>query len=101
MDIAILAAGILIVTLLSEVVIRESLALAKRFNWSGAFVGLSILSIGTSLPEIMTQVAGSVTILREPALLDTMSGLMLGSNIGSDIFQQNFVLPLVGLRLLL
>jgi cation:H+ antiporter len=97
MDIGIIAAGILIVTLLSEVAIRESLALAQRFNWSGAFVGLSILSIGTSLPEIMTQVAGSVAILREPALLDTMSGLMLGSNIGSDIFQQNFVLPLVAL----
>ncbi len=97
MDIAIIAAGILIVTLLSEVVIRESQALAQRFGWSGAFVGLSILSIGTSLPEIMTQIAGSVAILRDPPLLDTMSGLMLGSNIGSDIFQQNFVLPLVAL----
>jgi cation:H+ antiporter len=97
MDIAIIAVGILLVTPLSEVAIRESLSLAQRFNWSGAFVGLSILSIGTSLPEIMTQLAGSVSILRQPALLDTMSGLMLGSNIGSDIFQQNFVLPLVAL----
>jgi cation:H+ antiporter len=97
MDIVIIAAGILIVTLLSEAVILESLALARRFNWSGAFVGLSILSIGTSLPEIMTQITGSVAILHDPPLLDTMSGLMLGSNIGSDIFQQNFVLPLVAL----
>lgn len=97
MDIAIIAAGVVIVALLCEVVIRESLALAQRFNWSGAFVGLSILSIGTSLPEILTQIAGSVSILRAPATLDTMSGLMLGSNIGSDIFQQNFVLPLVAL----
>jgi cation:H+ antiporter len=97
MDIAILAAGVLIVALLSEVVIRESLALAQRFGWSGTFVGLSILSIGTSLPEILTQIVGSAAILHDPALLDTMSGLMLGSNIGSDIFQQNFVLPLVAL----
>ncbi|MEW6131646.1 MAG: hypothetical protein AB1591_00570 [Pseudomonadota bacterium] len=97
MDIAIIAAGVVIVALLCEVVIRESLALAQRFNWSGAFVGLSIMSIGTSLPEILTQVAGSISILRTPDTLDTMSGLMLGSNIGSDIFQQNFVLPLVAL----
>lgn len=97
MDIAIIAAGVLIVTLLSEIVILESLALAQRFNWSGAFVGLTILSIGTSLPEIMTQIAGSVTILRQPSTLNSISGLMLGSNIGSDIFQQNFVLPLVAL----
>lgn len=97
MDIAIIAAGVAIVALLCEVVIRESLALAQRFAWSGAFVGLSILSIGTSLPEILTQVAGSISILRTPATLDSMSGLMLGSNIGSDIFQQNFVLPLVAL----
>lgn len=97
MDIAIIAAGVVIVALLCEVVIRESLALAQRFNWSGAFVGLSILSIGTSLPEILTQIAGSISILRTPATLHTMSGLMLGSNIGSDIFQQNFVLPLVAL----
>ena len=97
MDIAIIAAGVFIVTLLSEVVIRESLALARHLNWSGAFVGLSILSVGTSLPEILTQITGSASILRAPATLDTMSGLMLGSNIGSDIFQQNFVLPLVAL----
>lgn len=97
MDFAIIAAGVTIVALLCEAVIRESLALAQRFNWSGAFVGLSILSIGTSLPEILTQVAGSASILSDPATLHTMSGLMLGSNIGSDIFQQNFVLPLVAL----
>lgn len=97
MDLAILAAGVLVVALLSEVVIRESLALAQRFAWSGAFVGLSILSIGTSLPEILTQIAGSIAILRNPASLDTLSGLMLGSNIGSDIFQQDFVLPLVAI----
>lgn len=97
MDITIIAAGVAIVALLCEVVIQESLALAQRFNWSGAFVGLSILSIGTSLPEILTQIAGSYSILRNPNTLDTMSGLMLGSNIGSDIFQQNFVLPLVAL----
>lgn len=97
MDIAIIAAGVGIVALLCELVIRESLTLAQRFGWSGAFVGLSILSIGTSLPEILTQVAGSISILRTPATLDSMSGLMLGSNIGSDIFQQNFVLPLVAL----
>src|SRR4030067_2342675 len=41
--------------------------------------------------------AGRLPPLREPQTMDTLSALLLGSNIGSDIFQQNFVLPLVSL----
>lgn len=82
---------------LAEVVIRLTLRLAQHYGLSGSFVGLTILSIGTSLLEIVTHVIGSVQILQNPADRDMLSGLVLGSNIGSDIFQQNLVLPIVGL----
>ncbi len=96
-DLLIVLGGALAILLVAEVVIRLTLRLARHYGLSGSFVGLTILSIGTSLLEIVTHIAGSLRILREPRTMDTLSALLLGSNIGSDIFQQNFVLPLVGL----
>lgn len=89
--------GLIIILLLSELVIRNAIELATHFHLSGTFIGLTILSIGTSIPEVITHVVGSVTILRQPETMDTVSGLMIGTNIGSDIFQQIFVLPLIGI----
>jgi cation:H+ antiporter len=96
-DLLVVLGGALAILLIAEIVIRLTLRLARHHGLSGSFVGLTILSIGTSLLEIMTHVVGSVHILRAPETMNTLSGLLLGSNIGSDIFQQNFVLPLVGL----
>ena len=96
-DLLIVLGGALAILLVAEMVIRLTLRLARHYGLSGSFVGLTVLSIGTSLLEIMTHVVGSLRILHEPETMDTLSGLLLGSNVGSDIFQQNFVLPLVGL----
>ncbi len=96
-DALVIAAGIAVTIALAEVVIRNAVLVAERFHVSPTFIGLTLLSIGTSIPEIFTHVAGSLRILREPELLETVSALVVGTNIGSDIFQQNLVLPLVGL----
>lgn len=96
-DLLIVTGGAFLILILAEVVLRETLTLTAHYHVSPSFVGLTVLSIGTSLLEIVTHVIGSVRILREPESMDTLSGLLIGSNIGSDIFQQNFVLPLVGL----
>jgi len=96
-DASIIVAGIISVVVLADLVIRNSITIAHHFNLSGAFVGLTILSIGTSIPEIMTHIMGSIAIVQNPERLDDLSGLSIGTNIGSDIFQQNFALPLVGI----
>lgn len=96
-DFAIVLGGALAILLLAEFVIRHTLRLARHYGFSGAFAGLTILSIGTSLLEIMIHVVGSVQILRAPQDMATLSALLIGNNIGSDIFQQNFVLPLIAL----
>lgn len=96
-DFLIILGGATAILLLAEAVVRATLRLARHFGLSGSFVGLTILSIGASLFEIVTHVIGSVRILRMPERMDTLAGLLLGGNIGSDIFQQNFMLPLVGL----
>jgi cation:H+ antiporter len=96
-DFGIVLGGAAVILVLAEIVIRETLRLANHYGLSGTFAGLTILSIGSSLLEIITHVTGSIHIVIEPASIDALSALLLGSNIGSDIFQQNFVLPLVGL----
>ncbi len=58
---------------------------------------MSILAIGTSIPEIMTHVVGSYQILQDPSKLNELSALVIGTNIGSDIFQQNFLIGVIAL----
>jgi cation:H+ antiporter len=90
-------AGVVVILILAEIIIKHSIKLAGHFGLSGTFIGLTILSIGTSIPEIITHIIGSVNIVKDPSTMDTLSGLLIGTNIGSDIFQQNFVLAIIGL----
>ncbi len=96
-DFAIVLGGTLVILLLAEVVIRQSVLIRHHYGLSGSFLGLTLLSVGTSLLELMNHVIGSIHILRDPGAMATLSALLLGSNVGSDIFQQNVVLALVGL----
>lgn len=89
--------GVIIILLLAEVIIKNAIELAKHYGFSGTFIGLTILSIGTSVPEIMTHIIGSVNILKNPGLMNTLSGLLIGTNVGSDIFQETFVLAIIGI----
>lgn len=77
--------------------LKSAVKLAHRFGMSDIMIGMTILSIGTSLPEIMTHVIGSIDILRNPSRLNEISGLVIGTNVGSDVFQQNFALAAIGL----
>ncbi|MBT4805438.1 sodium:calcium antiporter [Candidatus Woesearchaeota archaeon] len=96
-EILTLIVSVIAILILAEIAVRNSIRLAHHFNWSGTFIGLTILSIGTSIPEIMSAVVGSIDIVKEPSLMNTISGLIIGTNVGSDIFQQSFILAVVGL----
>lgn len=89
--------SVAVVIFTAHFAINSSVKIAKRFKLSDALIGMTILSIGTSIPEIITHIVGSVSILQHPSLLNEISGLVVGTNIGSDIFQQNFVLGLIGI----
>lgn len=89
--------GIVIILLTAEIIIQNSIELAEHYGFSGTFIGLTILSIGTSVPEIMTHIIGSIHIIKNPETMNTLSSLLIGTNLGSDIFQQNLVLPIVGI----
>jgi len=89
--------GGLLIVLLANIVIKKTVALAEHWGWSGTFIGMTVLSIGTSLPEILTALAGSYQVIREPKIWETVSAIVVGGNIGSDILQQNFILGIVAL----
>lgn len=68
-----------------DLVVDNATALAKELGWSEAFIGLTIVAIGTSLPELVTSIV---------AARKGESGLALGNVIGSNIFNILFILGL-------
>lgn len=77
----------------AHLAIDGSLKIAKELKISKLFIGLTIISIGTSLPEIFTHIASSIEILRGV----NASGVAIGTNIGSNIIQITFILGIIGL----
>ncbi|PLV59424.1 calcium/sodium antiporter [Thermotoga sp. KOL6] len=57
--------------------IENVVRIAKRFNLSQAFVGLTIVAVGTSLPELMVSIVS--TVKKE-------SDILIGNIVGSNIF---------------
>jgi cation:H+ antiporter len=58
-------------------------------------MGMTVLSLATSIPEITAHLVASVGILRGTLDYKISSAIVLGSNIGSDVVQQTLILGLV------
>lgn len=82
-----LLGGLVVLVLGGEWFVDGAVGIAHTLGWSEALIGLTILAVGTSLPEL----AASVT-----AALKGMSGLSVGTVIGSCIFNVFFVLGCAG-----
>ena len=77
----------------TQLVILNSVNLAKRFRVSELFVGLTILALGTDLPELLVAVDGALHNLRGiPS-----SGVVVGTAVGSSVSQISFVLGMAAL----
>jgi cation:H+ antiporter len=87
--------SIVILILSAEFVVRKLIRIAKHFGVSNTFMGLTVLSIGTSLPEIASHLTASFGILTNTLDYKIASSTVLGANIGSDVVQQTFVLGAV------
>ena len=96
-DVLIIIAGVIAILILADLVIRLSERLMRHYGVSGGLAGLTVLSVGASLFEISTHVIGSLKILRDPDSYGALSAILIGSNIGSDLFQQNLLLPAIAL----
>ena len=81
----------------ADKVIGILIKISKKLGISQIFIGLTVIAIGTSLPEITTSVVASLDIVRGKIDASVASGTVLGTNIGSDIVQQTLILGIVGL----
>jgi cation:H+ antiporter len=70
--------------------------IARHFGLSHLFIGLTIVAIGTSLPEIAVSVMGAVDIL-VGADVSAVSGIVIGNKIGSYLTQLTIIMGIVGL----
>ncbi len=80
--------GLLLLFTGAEVTIRSSVTLATQAGVSTAVVGLFVVAIGTSMPELVTSIIAAVR---------KESDLALGNLVGSNIFNSLIVLPASGL----
>ncbi|MBQ3426606.1 MAG: calcium/sodium antiporter [Clostridia bacterium] len=75
--------GIASIILGGELVVRSAQSIAKTFGMSETLIGVTIVAIGTSLPELVTSVI---------AARKGQSGIAIGNVVGSNIFNLAFIL---------
>ena len=82
------AGGLILLTVGSDIFIRGAADVARYFGISELVIGLTLAAVGTSLPEL----ASSLSALRRHE-----SGLLIGNVIGSNMFNLFMVMGLTGL----
>ena len=86
---------IAVLVLAANLSVKKLAGIAAYFNLSSTFMGMTVVSLATSIPEITAHLTASVNILTGNLDFQTGSAIVLGSNIGSDVVQQTFILGLV------
>ena len=74
--------GLAFVILGGQQIVDQACIIARNLGVSENFIGLTIVAIGTSLPELVTSIV---------ATKKGESGLALGNAIGSNIFNILFI----------
>lgn len=77
--------GLAAVVFGGDLVVDNATVIAQAMGWSETFIGLTIIAIGTSLPELVTSIVASKK---------GENGLALGNVVGSNIFNLMFILGL-------
>lgn len=79
------AAGLAGIIFGGDIVVDNAAEIAKRLGMSEVLVGLTIVAVGTSLPELVTSIVASVK---------KENDIAIGNVIGSNIFNIIFILGL-------
>ncbi|NSW52630.1 MAG: sodium:calcium antiporter [Anaerolineae bacterium] len=90
--------GILSIALLvysADVAVGKLTGLAGFFRLSTTFVGVTVVSLATSIPEIASHFTASAGILSGVLDYEVSSAVVLGANIGSDVIQQTLIMAIV------
>ena len=88
-SIVLMIAGLGLLILGANLFVQSAVAIAKMFNVSDAIIGLTIVAIGTSLPELITSIV---------AAYKKESDIAIGNVVGSNIFN---ILGILGITALI
>jgi cation:H+ antiporter len=83
-----LVVGIILLPLSASFLVDSSIFIAKAFGISDLVIGLTVIAVGTSLPELAASIM---------SIIKKEDDLALGNIIGSNIFNILAVLPIAGL----
>lgn len=78
MDYILLLAGLLILIFCAEILVRGAVGVATKFHISSLVIGMTVVSFGTSAPELIVSIQGALA--GHP---DVSVGAVLGSNIAN------------------
>jgi len=82
-------AGLGFLILGANLFVQSAVAIAKMFNISDAVIGLTIVAVGTSLPELITSIVASYK---------KESDIAIGNVVGSNVFN---ILGILGVTALI
>ena len=87
--------SIAVLVISSNVAVKKLTGLAGYFRLSTTFMGVTVVSIATSIPEIAAHYTASFGILSGTLDFEVSSAVVLGANIGSDVVQQTLIMAIV------
>ena len=90
---AIISIAVLVIS--SSIAVKKLTGLAGYFRLSTTFMGVTVVSIATSIPEIAAHFTASFGILSGTLDYEVSSAVVLGANIGSDVVQQTLIMAMV------
>lgn len=88
LEIILIVIGFILLIKGADLLVRAAASIAKRFNLSEMLIGLTIVAIGTSLPEIFITITSS---------FEGHSDLIIGNSIGSCVCNFLLVIGLTSL----
>ena len=88
-------AAIAVLVISANISVKKLVGIAAYFHLSSTFMGMTVFSLATSIPEITAHLTASVNILGGSLDYKIGSAIVLGSNIGSDVVQQTLIMGVV------
>jgi cation:H+ antiporter len=87
--------SIVVLVVASNVAVGKLTGLAGYFHLSTTFMGVTVVALATSIPEIAAHFTASFGILSGALDYEVSSAVVLGANIGSDVVQQTLIMAIV------
>ena len=91
-EIALFSIGLILLVKGSDIFVATAVKIAKQLGVSEFVIGLTLVALGTSIPEVGTSIVAS---------LKNQGGIVLGNVIGSNIANINLIMGIIALSFIL